>query len=201
MENTDPDLKYYWNKGVSYADYKEIITEKAQKEKDSSDEEIREKAEYTHLNLSRIHRNDKTLVLESLILSRLKNINRKRHILVISEGWCGDAAQSVPVVNKLAENSDMLEMRVIFRDEDERLINRYLTNGAQSIPIVIILDAENFEEIAHWGPRPEPLFPFLKKYKENPETYTHDDFVLDLQNFYNKDKGHSVAEELINLLD
>ncbi len=200
MDNNQPDLKYYWEKSISYTTYKEIITRRAEEGKNSPDEEIKEKAEYTHLNLGRIHRNDKTLVLEESVLSRLKNLTKKFNILVISEGWCGDAAQSVPVVNKLTENSSLLEMKVIFRDEDERLINQYLTNGAKSIPVVLILDAENYKEIAHWGPRPKPLLPFLQKYKANPETYTHDDFVLDLQNFYNEDKGHSIAEELVSLL-
>ncbi|MDR1876894.1 MAG: thioredoxin family protein [Flavobacteriaceae bacterium] len=200
MENTQPNLHYYWNKGIPYVEYKEVIRRQAKDGKDSPDEAVQETSGHIHLNISRMSRNDKTLVLEDLILSELKKLKRKINLLIISEGWCGDAAQSVPVVNKLAENSDKLEMKIIFRDENENLINHYLTNGGKAIPIIILLDAENFSEIAHWGPRPKPLLPLIQKYKENPETYTHDNFVVDLQNFYNLDKGHAVAEELVNII-
>ncbi len=35
-------------------------------------------------------------------------------------------------------------------------MDRYLTNGSRSIPIVIALD-EEFQELGHWGPRPAEL--------------------------------------------
>lgn len=190
-------LENYWDKGVSYNEYKDIIEIQAKEGLLSKNEDIKKLAEYTRLNLSRIHRNDKTLVLDESVSSGLKKISRKIHILVISEGWCGDAAQIVPVVNKISESSERLEMRIFFRDQDELLINQYLTDGGKAIPIVIFIDAETSEEIAHWGPRPKPCAPFLKKYKTDPENYTHDDFAKDIQGFYNKDKGRTISEELL----
>lgn len=194
------DLQYFWNQGVSYKKYKEIITRQEEEGIHSSDKDIKKLAEYTRLNLSRIHRNDKTLVVEESVIKPLKALTYKINILIIAEGWCGDAAQIVPVINKLVESSANLEMKLVFRDKDERLINQYLTRGGKAIPIVILLNAETFQEIAHWGPRPWPCAPFLKKYKVDPEHYTHDDFAKDIQNFYNQDKGQAISRELIQLI-
>ena len=147
------NLGNYWDKGISYAEYKNIIEIQANEGVISKNEEIKKYAEYTRLNLSRIHRNDKTLVL-----------------------------------------------RIFFRDEDESLINQYLTNGGKAIPIVLFIEPDTFQEIAHWGPRPKPCTPFLKKYKSDPDNYTHDDFAKDIQGFYNKDKGRTISEELLEIL-
>jgi len=194
------NLKNYWDRAVFYSDYKNIIKKRAEQNTDSLSEREKELIHYTDLNISRINRIEKTLVLSEDILSKLHGINQKINILVISEGWCGDAAQIVPVIHKMAENSDNLELKLFFRDEDERLINQYLTNGGKAIPIVILLNAETFEEIAHWGPRPKACTPLLQRYKTDPENYTHDQFVLDIQNFYNHDKGQSIANEIIEIL-
>jgi hypothetical protein len=194
------DLQYYWEQGISYGNYKDIIEIQAKEGIETVNEEIKQLAEYTRLNISRIHRNDKTLTLEDSVISSLKKSKKKVNILLISEGWCGDASQIVPVVNKLTESSENLEMRIVFRDEEEKLINHYLTNGGKAIPIVIFIEAETFKEIAHWGPRPKACMPFLNKYKTDPENYTHEDFAKDLQNFYNKDKGQEISRELVSLI-
>ena len=49
-----------------------------------------------------------------------------------------------------------LELRIVLRDEHPEVMDRYLTNGSRSIPIVIALD-EEFRELGHWGPRPREL--------------------------------------------
>ncbi|MDR3273644.1 MAG: thioredoxin family protein [Flavobacteriaceae bacterium] len=199
MKSNTINLENYWNKAVSYSEYKKIIKERAEQNTDSLSGKEKEWIHFTKLNISRINRIEKTLVLSEDILSKLHSINHKINILVISEGWCGDAAQIVPVINKMAENSDHLELKLFFRDEDEVLINQYLTNGGKAIPIAILFNAKTFEEVSHWGPRPKACIPLLQRYKADPENYTHDHFVLDIQNFYNQDKGQSIANELIEL--
>ncbi len=64
-----------------------------------------------------------------------------RHLLVLAEDWCGDASNTIPVLAKVAEQVPGLELRVLRRDEHPEVMDRYLTNGARSIPIVIALDA------------------------------------------------------------
>ena len=75
---------------------------------------------------------------------------------MIAEDWCGDASSTVPVLAKLADAVPGLELRVILRDQHPEVMDRYLTNGSRSIPIVIALD-EQFRELGHWGPRPREL--------------------------------------------
>jgi hypothetical protein len=79
-----------------------------------------------------------------------------RKLLVIAEDWCGDASNTVPVMARLVDLAPGLELRVIRRDENPELMDQYLTNGSRSIPIVIALD-DRFQEIGHWGPRPNQL--------------------------------------------
>lgn len=191
-------LKNYWDTAVSYSEYKKIITQEAEKNINAEEEEIKHLAEFTQLNLTRIHRLDKTLSLSEEIIQKLEKVKQKFHLLIISEGWCGDASQIIPAINTLVENSAFLEMKITFRDQNE-LIDQYLTNGGKAIPILIILN-KNFEEITHWGPRPQQGLDLLHKFKSSPETYPKEQFHKDLQVFYNHDKGFSVQNEILKIL-
>src|SRR5690242_17445398 len=77
-------------------------------------------------------------------------------LLVLAEDWCGDASNSIPVLAKLTDRISGLELRIIRRDEHLDVMDRYLTNGSRSIPVVIVLDRD-FQELGHWGPRPRVL--------------------------------------------
>ncbi|MFD1927756.1 thioredoxin family protein [Sporosarcina siberiensis] len=58
---------------------------------------------------------------------------KKPEILVITEDWCGDAMLNNPILRKIGEAAK-LDIRVVYRDEDTDLIDKYLTNGGRSIP-------------------------------------------------------------------
>jgi len=79
-----------------------------------------------------------------------------RHLLVLAEDWCGDASNTIPILAKLVEQLPGVDLRILRRDEHPAVMDRYLTNGSRSIPIVIALDAD-FMELGHWGPRPGEL--------------------------------------------
>ena len=129
-------------------------------------------------------------------VKKLAHKKFRGHVLIISESWCGDASQVVPVVVKFFEQFDV---RITYRDQEPSLIDNYLTNGGKSIPIVIFLD-ENFNEIAHWGPRPKYGIELLEKHKENPDEFTKDQFYVALQTYYAKNRGFDTIEELLELL-
>ena len=58
--------------------------------------------------------------------------------LVLTEAWCGDAAQSLPIINKMAEVSDNITLRLILRDENLDVMDQFLQNGrSRSIPKLI----------------------------------------------------------------
>ena len=114
------------------------------------------------------------------------------HLLVLAEDWCGDGANSVPYLARLAEATPGLELRILSRDEHPDLMDSHLTEGTRSIPVVMILD-EEFREVGWWGPRPAPLQAlFLRDIKNLPkeERYSR------LRAWYAQDRGRTTLEEV-----
>ena len=119
--------------------------------------------------------------------------------LVITEGWCGDAAQILPVFNKMAELSDKVELRIVFRDENEELMNLFLTNKTKSIPKLIIIDKETGSVVNHWGPRPKGAVNLIQNYKEQ-HGFIDETAKAELQMWYLHDKGISTQNEVIKMM-
>lgn len=191
------NLQKYLDKGLNYPDYLQKIKTQLQDLEKSGDE--KGYAKYYSINLKRIERLDKSFQLSDEQKARLKSVSRSFKLLIISEGWCGDAAQSMPVVNAMMDELG-IEQRIVFRDENPALMDNYLTDGARSIPVYIGVDDDG-NEIFRFGPRPEQGMEMLKKHKENPEAYTDDEFHKDLQIWYNQDKGESTFNEFLNAFD
>lgn len=115
-------------------------------------------------------------------------------LLAIAEDWCGDASNTLPVLARLAEQAPGLELRLIKRDEHPELMDRYLTNGSRSIPIVIALD-EDFQELGHWGPRPRALQSWvmdqLGRGRPKGEIYP------EIRKWYARDRGETTLREVL----
>lgn len=119
-------------------------------------------------------------------------------LLVISEDWCGDASNTVPVIARLAEAVPSLEMRVVKRDENLALMDRYLTNGSRSIPLAVVLDAE-FRPVGHWGPRPAELQEFTLREKALGERAV-EEIYRDVRAWYARDHGASTIREVLAVI-
>ena len=141
---------------------------------------------------------DKTIQLSQETLLALKKINNPITWLVLTEGWCGDAAQTLPVINKISDESDLINLRIIFRDEHEELMRHFLTNGGKSIPKLIVLNSEN-DVLNTWGPRPNIATKMVQDYK-NAHEQLDAAFKQELQVWYNKDKGVNIQENMVGLL-
>ncbi|MEM1134986.1 MAG: thioredoxin family protein, partial [Bacteroidota bacterium] len=113
----------------------------------------------------------------------------------------GDAAQILPVLNKIAEASPNIELLTLLRDENLRLMDSFLTNGGRSIPKLIILDKKSISVKGSWGPRPKPAQDMFLVYKHNKEKVAYEDFQAELQKWYLKDKAGAIQDELFELLD
>nr|WP_289038451.1 thioredoxin family protein [uncultured Allobacillus sp.] len=105
--------------------------------------------------------------------------------LIITEDWCGDAMMINPVIRKLAEAAGK-ETRVVLRDEDTDLIDRHLTNGSRSIPIVLILN-EQGDLLGEWGPRAPEVQQIVDDYREQLPSKEDPDF---------KEKQKAMIQEL-----
>jgi hypothetical protein len=120
--------------------------------------------------------------------------------LVLTESWCGDAAHVIPVINKIAELSDHIDLKLVYRDENEALMNAFLTNGSRSIPKLIMIDSHSGEVLDTFGPRPSEATQLVLDYKAKHGVLTPE-FKEELQHWYNTDKGQNTIEDLIQLLN
>ncbi|MGW8266294.1 MAG: thioredoxin family protein [Longimicrobiales bacterium] len=127
------------------------------------------------------------------LMERGRDLEETWHLLALSEEWCGDGANSLPYLARLAEVSPNLELRILSRDENPDLMDRHLTDGSRSIPVVMVLD-EGFREVGWWGPRPSPLQDiFLREIKPLPEPERYPR----LRAWYARDRGRTVLEEVL----
>lgn len=184
------DYKQYFQKSFSYDKY--LIN--FQEEISLGDESPF--AQYLPQNWQRQSRLDRKLKLTDELQLTIADITKPLHWLVITEHWCGDASQINPIINKIAKESEgEIDLRFIYRDENEALIDAHLTDGrSRSIPILIQLD-ESFNLISSYGPRPQEAQKLVKSLLANDESYN-----IPLHTWYAKDKQQSIQQDLIKLI-
>lgn len=189
-------IKKSLEKSFSYTEYRNHVSNKLSQGEVTGNEQSEHLLKYSELNVVRMNRLDKTLTVHEDVTEKISSIKSKLIWLVLSEGWCGDAAQLLPVINKKAELSQNIKLKVLLRDENEELMNQFLTNGGKAIPKLIIIEEETLEVLDHWGPRPEGASKLISDYKA-----THgivDEIAkTELQKWYLQDKGFSTQKEII----
>jgi len=183
----------------SYIKYRQIVTNLLAQGKSTGNEQSEALTHYTTLNEARMNRLDKQMVITEANIQKLLSLKKNYLWLVLSEGWCGDAAQLLPIFNKMAVLSKHIELKVAFRDENQPLMQLFLTNGARSIPKLIVLDKETSEVLGHWGPRPTGASQLIKSYKQQYGSID-ETAKTELQLWYLHDKGLSTQEELLTLM-
>lgn len=187
-------LKISWQKGISYSAYRDMINALRQENKTTGTNHSADYLNYTDLNIARMNKWDKIFNLDSESVKA--KANKKQYWLVISEAWCGDAAHALPILNKIAEANEFIEMRIVLRDLNLELMDQFLTNGGRSIPKLIVLN-KNYEVIAEWGPRPTAAQDFIVALKE--QGLPKDEITKKLQIWYSRNRGKAIAEELLSI--
>jgi hypothetical protein len=182
----------------SYTEYRIIVSKLISEGKSTGKEQSADLLHYSELNEVRMKRLEKTLKLDPEVEKTLQNLKSNQTWLVISEGWCGDAAQILPIIKLMSEASKNIDLKLVFRDENEELINLFLTNGSKSIPKLLVLD-ESFNLINHWGPRPEGAKNLIIEYKAN-HGIVDEAAKIALQKWYLDDKGISTMKEIVAIL-
>lgn len=183
----------------SYPEYRKLVSDFLLEGKSTGNEQSEDLTHYSSLNDTRMNRLDKTMEIPDENTLKLKNLKNEYIWLVISEGWCGDAAQLLPIFNKMAIESGKIELRIVLRDENEELMKLFLTNKGKAIPKLIVVDKETGSVLGNWGPRPEGATDLINEYRKKFGTI--DETVkTELQLWYLHDKGLSTQEEVINLM-
>jgi thiol-disulfide isomerase/thioredoxin len=183
----------------SYDDYRNYINDILKEGKSTGKEQSEALTHYSELNEARMNRLEKTVKISTEIIQKLNQLNGDYVWLVISEGWCGDAAQILPVIYKMAELSEKIDLKIVFRDENEDLMNLFLSNGTKSIPKLLILDKSTLDVLGHFGPRPMGAKQLILDYKAK-HGIVDETAKTNLQLWYLHDKGLSIQKEILDLI-
>lgn len=193
------NIKTSLNRSISYQDYKTLVELMVKTESTTGDSKTVELADYTKLNDRRMKRWDKTVKVSDIIATKIKQWDQPMTWLVLTESWCGDAAHIIPVLNKIAELNENVKLKLVLRDENNSLMNDFLTNGNRSIPKVIMIDEASSDVVATYGPRPSEATKMVEDYKQKHGKLTAE-FKEELQYWYNKNKGQNILEDVTSLL-
>ncbi|RZS99622.1 thioredoxin family protein [Aquimarina brevivitae] len=183
----------------TYDEYKELIKNLLAEGKSTGHVQTEDLYNYSVLNERRMKRWDKTVTIDKAIIEKATQAKLNITWLVITEGWCGDAAHALPIIHKIAALNPGIELRLVLRDDNEDLMHLFLTNGAKSIPKLISYATDSKEVLATWGPRPSEATQLVEAYKAEHGSLDPV-FKQELQMWYNRNKGKNIAEDLAKLI-
>ncbi|MFB0925451.1 MAG: thioredoxin family protein [Vicingaceae bacterium] len=186
------------SKSTSFEEYYQLSERLAKEGQTTGENQSTELIDYSKLNFSRMKRILKTTPVSKAVSETVDCLSDKLTWIVLTESWCGDAAQNIPVFTKIAEANPNINLRILLRDENPELMDQYLTNGGKSIPKLICVD-ENFNELGTWGPRPKFLQDWLYENKANPKM-SMAELKKEFQIWYTKDKGQTLQKEMVLLM-
>lgn len=185
-------------KAFSYAEYRNLLDTLMAQGKTTGPDQSESMVEYGKMNLQRMQRLEKTVELTEELKSALDNLQEEIIFLVLTEGWCGDAAQNVPVFYFMQQYSSKVELKLLLRDENMALIDQYLTNGSRAIPKLICIEKETLKELFVWGPRPAPCQELAMQLKQRHATSKEKGEQVHL--WYARDKTQTLQKEFVELL-
>ncbi|PCJ67179.1 MAG: thioredoxin family protein [Bacteroidetes bacterium] len=183
-------------KQYSYTAYRSMIDKLHREGKTTGNNHSETMLGYSTMNVTRMKRLDKTSKINAELASKIKALPAQKW-LIISEAWCGDAAQNLPLINKLAELNPDVELSIILRDENLDIMDEHLTGGGRSIPKVISLNSKQ-ETLFEWGPRPNLMQDTYSRLKKDGLAY--DNISKTIHTMYAKDKGQAIQSEFFELL-
>lgn len=191
-------LSNYFEQGLSYEVYRKGHVTKITQEKTLPAALQDHYLHYIELNLHRTERIEKTFTPSEEMMRSMAKLTQPLRWLILSEYWCGDAAQNVPALASIAKASEgRITLRLLYRDHYLDLMDAFLTNGTRSIPKVIQMD-ESGNVLSTWGPRPAAAQQLVKELKANPQTA--DTYAEQLHLWYARNRSADLQQEIISLL-
>lgn len=185
---------------MTYEEYHNLLNELSETNSTTGNDKSEALVNHTKMNARRVNRWEKTMKISYEHVRAISSTNLDLEWIVLTESWCGDAAHVLPAIKKVADFNDKIDLKIALRDENEELMNNFLTNGSQSIPKLIAVDKKSKEVLFTYGPRPSNATMLVREYIENHGKITPE-FKEDLQKWYNKDKGQSTINDLTEILE
>ena len=186
--------------GFSYPEFVEFTEQLIQENHTTGANQSEEYLAYTRMSLQRMVRWNKTSKVSEKLEQLLLRVNQPQVWLVITEAWCGDGAQSIPHLAKLADLNPLITLKIVIRDEHPELMDAYLTNGSRSIPKLIVITADLQYELFTWGPKPKYLLDRLAAFKQNSGGLTYPEFLEEIHLWYAKNKQKDLESEIYPLI-
>ncbi|MFC5190172.1 thioredoxin family protein [Algoriphagus aquatilis] len=187
-------------KGFSYSEFVEFTEKLVEEKRTTGANQSEAYLDYTRMCLQRMNRWNKTAKVSAKMTHLMESIQESQIWLIITEAWCGDGAQSIPYLAKLAELNPKIKLRIIMRDEYPEIMDAYLTNGARSIPKLVAFTEDLKVELFTWGPKPLYLMNRHKEYKHEPKGLSYSGFLEEIHLWYAKNKNQDLEAELFPLI-
>ncbi len=183
------------NNSLNYQEYRDLLDSLFSQGKTTGDNHSEQMMKYAELNISRMNKWDKIFKPSDDMGQIISSIDKPEIWLVITEGWCGDAAQNLPLLKKISDLNKLIDFRLVLRDQNLELMDHFLTNGGRAIPKMIRIDAETLEVLGDWGARPAAAQKIVVEAKGAGE-----DYATPLHTWYAKNKGEDLQREIMALL-
>lgn len=159
-----------------------------------------EKIEAVKMNVQRMKRIYNTFQPSQQLSELIQKIPGKMEWIIIAEPWCGDGAQNIPVLAKIVAASNKIDLKIILRDENPGIMEAFLTDGKKAIPKLICIDQHQHKLLGTWGARPIKMQQLFVDCKNN-NARSHEECLKELHLSYAKDRGESLQQEVIQLLE
>jgi hypothetical protein len=186
--------------GFSYSEFVELTERLVQENRTTGANQSEEYLAYTRICLQRMIRWNKTSKVSEALEQLLLQVNQPQVWVVITEAWCGDGAQSIPHLAKLADLNPLITIKIVLRDEHPDLMDAYLTKGNRSIPKLVAMTADLQQELFTWGPKPKYLLDLHAAFKQNSEGRSYSDFLEEVHLWYAKNKLKDLESEIYPLI-
>ncbi len=135
--------------------------------------------------------------VSSAAIERAGTLSGRWNLLVLTEDWCGDSVNTLPVLARLVASAPNLCMRLLERDENPDLMSTHLSGGSRSIPVVMALD-EDFRERAWWGSRPAPVQRWVL---DKGLALSRVERYREVRTWYARDRGATTVDEILTMLE
>ncbi|MDI9340230.1 MAG: thioredoxin family protein [Sediminibacterium sp.] len=185
---------------MNYNAYRTLLDTLMADHRTTGNDQSEDHIAYAKMNLQRMQRLEKTTVINDRLKAAIYNLKQPLHLLALTEGWCGDAAQNLPVFHTMEQLApDKIKLEVVLRDENLDLMDQYLTNGGRAIPKVIARFVNTEDVVFAWGPRPATAQQIMLEMKAKNASVKEKGEAIHL--WYAKDKTQSLQNELADLLE
>ena len=137
-------------------EYVEGWSERVKRSLKGLDKNERKLLFYSRYNLERMQRLADTYKMADFLKKTVDSIMEDQIWMFITEDWCADSAYALPVISRISVVNPRVNIRILFRDENLDVMDRYLSDGKRSIPKLVVFGEDGAERF-QWGSRPRRL--------------------------------------------